>query len=175
MTEKIDKINNEEPVDIKSIKRDFKIRHASDLAQAAQLDESKFPNEEIGVGMYNERAVQRLKWTIVDNERTAIEESVVKEINITYEILPNQRETNGKQDGYILNRIANDYQYADGILGLFEDSVGICCGISSYSAIGLPPNGKCNGDIEYIKYMAETDLRNLEKGIDNVFVDKFRE
>jgi hypothetical protein len=139
-----------------------------------KLNSDNYPTFEIGEGIINDKAVQRLKWTIVEDERTAVEESIVEKIDVTYEILPNQREVNGKQNGYMVNRIANDYQYEDGILGCFDKDVGICCGIGTYSAIGLPPNARCNGELEYVKSLAEMDFRNLEKGIDNLFVDKFK-
>ena len=149
------------------------ISEDTNIAEWAKLDENKFPKEEIGEGMYNGSAVQRLKWTEVEDGRTAIEESIVEEINVTYEILPNQRTINGEQYGYMVNRIANDYQYEEGILGRFGEDVGICCGIAMYSAIGLPPDGKCNGDIKYVKHLAEMDFRNLENDIDNVFIKRF--
>jgi len=117
-----------------------------------------------------------LKWSKVGDKdgRAAVEEFISDEMKVQYEILPNQQRTDQAPNGFMAYRISLDYECEDGILGCFKDEVGICCGISMFSAMGLPPDGKCNGNIEYVKKIAEIDLSNLRNGQDNLFVTEFK-
>ena len=117
-----------------------------------------------------------MKWTkIKDGDRSAIYEAKIKELNLTYEILPNAQRIDQKADGFILNRISEDYKFEDGIIGKFKGKIGICCGISLFCAIGLPPKTSaiCAFDnLEELKELAELDFKNLKDGQDNVFVQE---
>ena len=117
----------------------------------------------------------KLEWIAVmeEEERSAIEVARVDELQLEYEILPNAQTSLQEVKDFMVNRTSLDYKYENGIIGKFENEIGVCCGISRFCANGLPPNGKCNGNMNYIKCLAEMDLKNLEKGIDNLFVHKF--
>jgi len=114
-----------------------------------------------------------LKWIkVTDKDASIIEEATNEELQLTYEILPAQQRTDEKWNGYMVNRCSLDYKFEDGILGEYKGEVGICCGISIFCAIGLPPNTG-NGNLDYVKELAERDLNNLKNGKNYVFVDKF--
>ena len=123
--------------------------------------------------------MNELKWEkIEDNDGSAIENCIVCQLNILYEISPNQRLVGDTIKDYIVSRYAIEdsgiiSNWNDGILGRWENDVGICCGNAMFCAMGLPPNGQCNGDLEYVKLLAEKDLENLKNGVDNVFVRNF--
>lgn len=115
-----------------------------------------------------------IKWNRVEGDRSAIEEGVTNDTNVMYEILPNQQRIDRDANGFVVYRISDTYKFEDGILGYFDGEVGVCCGLAIFSAMGLPPNGKCNGDIEYVKKLAERDFHNLMDGKDNVFVKEIK-
>ena len=126
--------------------------------------------------------IKIIKWSAIYSAppTTVVEEGVINDdIDIVYEILPNQQRVDQIQNGFMVNgfmvnRISPNYTYEEGILGDFEGEVGICCGIVMYSAMGLPSKSKCNGDIEYVKLLAEVDIRNLKEGKNNLFIDKLK-
>ena len=115
-----------------------------------------------------------IKWGQVKGDRSAVEEGVTDDTNVMYEILPNQQRIDQDANGFMVYRISDSYKFEDGILGYFGGEVGVCCGLAMFSAMGLPPNGKCNGNIEYVKKLAERDFHNLINGNDNVFVKEMR-
>ena len=116
-----------------------------------------------------------MKWIkCEDEERSAIEIATINEdgLNIEYEVLPAQQRTDQRGNDLMVNRTSLDYKFNDGILGELEGDIGVCCGISRFNAIGLPPCS-CKGDVDMVKRLAEVDIDNLREEKDICFVDKF--
>ena len=111
---------------------------------------------------------KRLKWNDVkDSDRSSIQDSYLRGLNITYEILENAKHVDEVPNGYILYRWSENLKMDFGIIGEEDNSIGIVCGMGAFCAIGAPQSA-VKQTIEEVKDLAERDLQQLmEKNNEN--------
>lgn len=100
---------------------------------------------------------------------------IIEGMDVQYHILDNiqYRYNDTTSNDVMVYRCSDLDTFQDGILGIYNGSVGVCVCIGVFNAIGLPPNSHCSGNIDYVKDLAEKDLINLKNGCDNVFITEF--